>query len=58
MTTTILDDDVAQVLENRMAVVPDDPEVDVPLVLNHPVKVTSVPQVGPKRAPLFQNDRC
>lgn len=40
-----------QILENRMAVVPDDEDIDVPLVINHPVKVTSVPQVGPKRAP-------
>lgn len=40
-----------QILENRMAVVPDDEDVDVPLVINHPIKVTSVPQVGPKRAP-------
>ena len=40
-----------QILENRMAVVPEDPEIDVPLVLNHPIKATSVPQVGPRRAP-------
>ena len=40
-----------QILINEMAVAPDDPEHPVPLVINHPVKVTSVPQVGPKRAP-------
>ncbi|MYE24868.1 MAG: CoA transferase, partial [Gammaproteobacteria bacterium] len=40
-----------QILENRMAVVPDDPEIGVPLMLNHPIKATSVPQVGPRRAP-------
>lgn len=40
-----------QILINKMAVAPDDPEHPVPLVINHPVKVTSVPQVGPKRAP-------
>jgi formyl-CoA transferase len=43
--------DDPQILENRMAVVPDDGDVEVPLVINHPIKVTSVPQVGPKRAP-------
>ena len=40
-----------QILENRMAVVPEDEDVGVPLVINHPIKVTSVPQVGPRRAP-------
>ena len=43
-------DDV-QVLENGMAVRPQAEDIDVPLVLNHPIKITSVPQVGPKRAP-------
>ena len=40
-----------QILKNRMAVKPQDPEHPVPLIINHPVKITSVPQVGPKRAP-------
>ncbi len=43
-------DDV-QVLQNAMAVRPQADDIDVPLVLNHPIKITSVPQVGPKRAP-------
>ena len=43
-------DDV-QVLQNGMAVRPQADDIDVPLVLNHPIKITSVPQVGPKRAP-------
>ena len=41
----------AQVLENGMAVRPGDPEIGVPLLVNHPIKVTSVPQVEPRRAP-------
>ena len=40
-----------QVIANDMAVVPDDQDIEIPLLLNHPIKVTSVPAVGPKRAP-------
>ena len=40
-----------QILTNEMAVVPEDPEIRVPLVINHPIKVSSVPPVGPRRAP-------
>lgn len=40
-----------QILVNQMAVAPQDPDHPIPLVINHPVKVTSVPQVGPTRAP-------
>lgn len=40
-----------QVLINKMAVKPNDPDHPVPLIINHPVKITSVPQVGPERAP-------
>lgn len=43
--------DDQQVLHNGMAVRPEDDDIGVPLVLNHPIKITSVPQVGPKRAP-------
>lgn len=43
--------DDAQVLQNAMAVRPQADDIDVPLVLNHPIKITSVPQVGPRRAP-------
>ncbi len=45
----VLDD--PQIIMNAMAVPPADPEMDVPLVLNHPVRVSKVRQVGPKRAP-------
>jgi len=40
-----------QVLENAMAVVPADDDMDLPLIMNHPINITSVPQVGAKRAP-------
>lgn len=40
-----------QILANRMAVAPTGADIDVPLVLNHPIQVTSVPPVEPKRAP-------
>ena len=40
-----------QVLINEMAGNPDDPEITVPMLVTHPVKITSVPAVGPKRAP-------
>ena len=40
-----------QVLANDMAVPPSDTDMHVPLLLNHPIKVTSVPPVGPKRGP-------
>lgn len=40
-----------QILLNEMAVKPNDPDHPVPLIINHPVKITSVPQVGPERAP-------
>ncbi len=43
--------DDAQVLQNAMAVRPQADDIDVPLVLNHPIKITSVAQVGPRRAP-------
>ncbi|MFK7913338.1 MAG: CaiB/BaiF CoA transferase family protein [Pseudomonadales bacterium] len=36
---------------NRMVVPPVDPQMPTPWILNHPVKVDGVPQVGPKRAP-------
>lgn len=36
---------------NEMAVPPVDDDVPTPWILNHPVKVDSIAQVGPKRAP-------
>ncbi|MDA0789829.1 MAG: CoA transferase [Proteobacteria bacterium] len=40
-----------QVLENRMAMPPNDPEMGVPLLLNHPIQVTSVPHAPHRRPP-------
>lgn len=40
-----------QVLVNKMVVPPVDPAMNMAHVINHPVKVDSVPQVGPKKAP-------
>ena len=40
-----------QITANSIAVKPLDPDMNVPLILNHPVKVQGVAQVGPKRAP-------
>jgi crotonobetainyl-CoA:carnitine CoA-transferase CaiB-like acyl-CoA transferase len=40
-----------QVLENSMAVKPADDRIDLPLLVNHPIQITSVPQVGARRAP-------
>jgi crotonobetainyl-CoA:carnitine CoA-transferase CaiB-like acyl-CoA transferase len=40
-----------QVLENRMAAPPEDGDIDVPLILSHPIKITSVAHARPKRAP-------
>ncbi len=40
-----------QILENRMAIRPKDPGMGVELLVNHPVKVTSVPHVEPKPPP-------
>ena len=39
------------ILENRMAVKPPASDFTVPLLVNHPIKVNSVPQVEPKRPP-------
>ena len=40
-----------QVLLNNMAVKPEDPGFGVPLLVKHPVQVTSVPPVEPKAPP-------
>ncbi len=40
-----------QVRINGMAVEPPSGELDTPWIINHPVRVTSAPQVGPRRAP-------
>ena len=43
--------DDQQILENNMAVIPDDENIETALVINHPIKISSVEQVGPKKAP-------
>lgn len=40
-----------QVRVNDMVVAPSDSEMEMPWVINHPVKIESIPQVGPKKAP-------
>ena len=40
-----------QILDNRMASAPERDDVTVPLIVNHPIQISSVPQVGPTRAP-------
>ena len=40
-----------QILANDMAVAPANRDIDVPLLLNHPVNVASVSKAEPKRAP-------
>ena len=40
-----------QVLENAMAVAPADADMDLSLIMNHPINITSVAQVGARRAP-------
>jgi formyl-CoA transferase len=34
-----------------MASAPESDDITVPLILNHPIQITSVPQVRPTRAP-------
>ncbi|MFP6837454.1 MAG: CoA transferase, partial [Pseudomonadales bacterium] len=40
-----------QVLENAMAVAPADADMDLSLIMNHPINITSVAPVGARRAP-------
>lgn len=40
-----------QVLINKMIVPLDDDSVDIAMIVNHPLKISSVPQVGPVRGP-------
>jgi formyl-CoA transferase len=34
-----------------MVVAPSDPEIDVPFIVNHPIKVSNLDRAGLKRAP-------
>ncbi|MFP6807402.1 MAG: CaiB/BaiF CoA-transferase family protein [Pseudomonadales bacterium] len=40
-----------QVLQNQMAVAPDDDRIKMPLLINHPIQISNVPKVGPICAP-------
>ena len=40
-----------QLIINNMVVAPTDPDIDVPFIINHPIKISNLDQVGPKRAP-------
>lgn len=40
-----------QIRVNAMAVKPDDGQLETPWIINNPINVTSVPPVGPRRAP-------
>ena len=40
-----------QVLLNQMAIKPDDDRIKTPLIINHPIRVSNVPKVGPVCAP-------
>ena len=41
----------AQVMLNEMAIEPDDDRIKTPLIINHPIRVSNVPKVGPVCAP-------
>ena len=40
-----------QVLQNQMAVAPEDDRIKTPLIINHPIQISNVPKVGPICAP-------
>ncbi|MEM7220420.1 MAG: CoA transferase [Pseudomonadota bacterium] len=40
-----------QLLANEIVAPPEDPQMQLPLLIDHPVRITSVPRVGPRRAP-------
>jgi crotonobetainyl-CoA:carnitine CoA-transferase CaiB-like acyl-CoA transferase len=40
-----------QVLQNQMAVAPEDDRVKTPLIIEHPIQISNVPKVGPTCAP-------
>lgn len=41
----------SQVLQNQMAVAPEDDRIKTPLIINHPIQISNVPKVGPICAP-------
>lgn len=40
-----------QVLQNQMAIAPEDDRIKTPLLINHPIQISNVPKVGPTCAP-------
>ena len=40
-----------QVVQNQMAIEPEDERIKTPLIIDHPVRVSNVPKVGPQVAP-------
>lgn len=40
-----------QVLQNKMAIAPEDDRIKTPLIIDHPIKISNVPKVGPRCAP-------
>ena len=40
-----------QAFENNMIVEPTDPEITMPMLVKHPIQISAVPQVEPKRSP-------
>ena len=40
-----------QAFENNMIVEPTDPEITMPMLVKHPIQISTVPQVEPKRSP-------
>ena len=40
-----------QVLQNQMAVAPEDDRIKTPLIISHPIQISNVPKVGPICAP-------
>lgn len=40
-----------QVLQNQMAIEPQDDRIKTPLLINHPIQISNVQKVGPKCAP-------
>jgi formyl-CoA transferase len=41
----------SQVIENQMAIEPEDERIKTPLIIDHPVRVSNVSKVGPQSAP-------
>lgn len=41
----------SQVLQNQMAVAPEDDRIKTPLIISHPIQISNVPKVGPICAP-------